>query len=62
MQNQTGIQIMNRLTIAKIVEDRNEALRLAREALQTIAQSANIVGHYGNVFPFSSSSMARGYM
>ena len=59
MQNQTGTQIMNRLTIAKIVEDRNEALRLAREALQTIAQSAKIVGHYGNVFPFSSSSMAR---
>ena len=59
MDKSPSTTIMHRLTIAKIVEDRNEALRLAREALQTIAQSAKIVGHYGNVFPFSSSSMAR---
>jgi len=50
---------MNRLTITKIVEDRNEALRLAREGLQTLAESSRIVGHYGNVFPFSSSSLAK---
>ena len=59
MQTNTDTQIMNRLTIAKIVEDRNEALRFAREALQTIVQSANVIRHYGNVFPFSCSSMAR---
>jgi hypothetical protein len=50
---------MNRLTITKIVEDRNEALRLAREGLETIAKSAKVANSYGNVFPFSSSSLAR---
>jgi hypothetical protein len=59
MTNSSSTTIMNRLTIAKIVEDRNEALRLAREGLQTLMESSKIVGHYGNVFPFSSSSLAR---
>ena len=59
MTNSSSTTIMNRLTISKIVEDRNEALRLAREGLQTLMESSKIVGHYGNVFPFSSSSLAR---
>jgi hypothetical protein len=59
MDKSPSTTIMHRLTIAKIVEDRNESLRLAREGLETIAKSAKVANHYGRVFPFSNSNLSR---
>ena len=59
MQTNTDTQIMNRLTIAKIVEDRNEALRLAREGILKIIEAEKTVTQYGHVYPFMNSSLAR---
>ena len=59
MDTHANTQIMNRLTIAKIVEDRNEALRLVREGILKISEAEKTITQYGRAYPFTNSSLAR---